>query len=595
MITKVLIANRGEIAVRVIRACKALGITSVAVHSEVDKDALHVREADVAYDLGGLTAADSYLNLAALRKALIETGADALHPGYGFLSENPELAKMVSDAGRIFVGPSSDTIGLMGSKTAARRVAEEAGVPVVPGSAGPISNGTHIAEFAAIHGYPVAIKAAYGGGGRGMRVVNVGDDPAESLSVARREALAFFGNDEVFLERYLPTPRHVEVQIIGDSFGNVVWLGNRDCSVQRRHQKLIEEAPASSISDELAERIGQAAVAVAKHVGYANAGTVEFLVQGDEFFFLEMNTRIQVEHPVTEMTTDIDIVIEQLQVAAGARLSFKQDEIVPHGHAIEMRINAEDPNGGSFLPTPGTINVLDWPKRGTIRFDTGYEAGDTVSASFDSLVGKLIVWAPTRDAAIDLGLFALAQLDIDGVSTTAPAQAHLMSQAAFRADIHHTNWLAGSVEFPDEFDENWRAEIPDPRALVLISGRPTYISPGPQKTEGAAPTSRRASGSLAAGHALVRRENSTEGSGDVVSPMQGTVVGLNVSVGDAVELNQVVCVVEAMKMANQVKAQRSGKVGQVLVSVGALVAPGDLLLSINDDVNEYESEGPTND
>ncbi|MCU1345971.1 MAG: accA, partial [Acidimicrobiia bacterium] len=398
MLTKILIANRGEIAVRVIRACRELGIATVAVYSELDRDALHVRLADEAYALGGQTATESYLNTEAILDAIRRSGADGVHPGYGFFSENADFAEAITKMGVAFIGPPSAAIVEMGDKVSSRRAALRGGAPIVPGTTEFAKGADEIREFGNANGWPVAIKAAFGGGGRGMKVVQSADEVQEAMDSAQREAKAFFGRDEVYVERYLTWPRHVEVQLVGDQQGNVVWISTRDCSAQRRHQKLIEEAPAPALAPGIEEAMGAAAVKAAKAVGYFNAGTVEFIYQDGEFFFLEMNTRLQVEHPVSEVITGIDLVEWQIRVASGEPLPLTQDEVLAlrRGHAIEVRINAENPAQGKFLPSPGKITKLRVPDGFGVRFDSGYEAGDEISQYYDNLVGKLIVWGKDR-------------------------------------------------------------------------------------------------------------------------------------------------------------------------------------------------------
>ncbi|HEX9259467.1 MAG TPA: acetyl-CoA carboxylase biotin carboxylase subunit, partial [Acidimicrobiales bacterium] len=440
MLTKILIANRGEIAVRVIRACRELGIQTVAVYSELDRNALHVRLADEAYALGGQTAAESYLNTEAIIDAIRRSGADGVHPGYGFFSENADFAQAITDLGVAFIGPPPSAIVEMGDKVSSRRAALRGGAPIVPGTTEFITTAEEVRQFGAENGWPLAIKAAYGGGGRGMKVVKDPDDVEEAMASAQREAKAFFGRDEIYIERYLTWPRHVEVQVVGDKLGNVVWVSLRDCSAQRRHQKLIEEAPAPGLPPGVEEAMGEAAVKAAKAVGYYNAGTVEFIYQDGEFYFLEMNTRLQVEHPVTEAITGIDLVEWQVRVASGEPLPMTQDEVAArrHGHAIEVRINAENPAGGKFLPSPGTIHKLHTPDGFGVRWDGGYESGDEISQYYDNLVGKLICWGRDRPTAIARTLRALRELVVEGVATTIPADIAILEHADFQAATHST-------------------------------------------------------------------------------------------------------------------------------------------------------------
>ncbi|TDD06372.1 acetyl-CoA carboxylase biotin carboxylase subunit [Saccharopolyspora terrae] len=578
-LSKVLVANRGEIAVRIIRTLAEHGIASVAVHSDADEKALHVRLADESVALPGTAATENYLDITRIVRAAQDSGADAVHPGYGFLAENAEFARAVTDAGLVFIGPSGDAIEVMGEKVAARRVAAQAGVPQVPGTTEPVTSADEVRAFGAEHGYPVAVKASFGGGGRGMRTVAGPDEAEEALAAARREAGAAFGNSEVYLERYLSAARHVEVQIFADAHGNAVWLGDRDCSVQRRHQKLVEESPAPGLPDDLRAEMGEAAVRLAKAVGYVGAGTVEYLVEDGRFYFLEMNTRIQVEHPVTEAVLGMDLIAEQLRVAAGQRLSEPTSGPAPRGHAIECRINAEDPTGGLFVPSPGPIHTLQAPMRPGVRFDSGYESGDEVAPHYDSMIGKLVVWGPDRGTAIRRTLAALDELVVDGVPTTIPAAKAVLAHRDFADVTFTTRWLESAVEFPAavgvvaeeapdaEDDEGGRDEVwVGGRRYVIPffagAGAAAPAEPPARRSRGSG-TKRKAAGGPGAG-----------GSGAVSSPMQGTVIAVKVADGDVVTAGQVLFVVEAMKMENPVRSAADGTVGEVGVSVGDVVTAG---------------------
>ncbi len=590
MLDKVLIANRGEIAVRIIRTCRELGIATVAVYSELDRDALHVRMADEAYALGGQSATESYLNVEAILAAIEASGADAVHPGYGFFSENADFARAIVAKGVTFVGPPPEAIETMGDKISARLAAERAGVSGVPGRSEAVTDPAEIVAFGDEHGWPVAIKAAFGGGGRGMKVVGSPAEAADAMASAQREAKASFGRDEIYLERYLTWPRHIEMQVLADSHGNVVWLGERDCSCQRRHQKLIEECPAPNFPDEVRRAMGEAAVRVARACDYTNAGTVEFLYQDGQFYFLEMNTRLQVEHPITELVTGLDLVAWQLKVASGEPLDFTQDQVVTRGHAIEVRLNAEDPAGGRFLPTPGTILRFSAPAGPGVRFDAGYEAGDTVSQHYDNLMAKLAVWAPDRESARRRMLRALEETKIEGVASTIPADVAILGHPDFAEARHSTRWVEESLdlstvsampeaagasagaddgrvlrEVTAEVDgRRYQVKLWVPASGPVADGpaapRPQVSRPVPRRNRGPAP--------------------SATGTGTVTVPMQGTIVRVLVSVGDTVEAGQTICVLEAMKMENAIAADKDGTVTELRVTEGSSVGGGDVVAVI---------------
>jgi acetyl-CoA/propionyl-CoA carboxylase biotin carboxyl carrier protein len=590
VLSKILIANRGEIAVRVIRACQELGITTVAVYSELDRDALHVRIADEAYALGGQTAAESYLNTEAILAAITDSGADGVHPGYGFFSENADFARAITELGVTFVGPPPEAIEIMGDKISAREAAEKVGVHGVPGSDGLVTTAAEIEAFAATHGFPVAIKAAYGGGGRGMKVINEGDDIAAEMESAQREALAYFARDEIYVERYLTKPRHVEVQVLADAHGNCIYIGTRDCSAQRRNQKLIEEAPAPGIDPAILTRMGEAAVKVAEGCGYVNAGTVEFLYEDGEFHYLEMNTRLQVEHPATEMVSDLDLVELQIRVASGEELPLGQDDVVLSGHAIEVRINAEDPAEGKFLPSPGTISELKSPDGFGTRFDTGYDSGDEISQYYDNLIGKLICWGRDRDRAIARTLRALREMRITGVATTIPADIAILEHETFQAIEHSTRWVTEHLDLTgvsaapaptadgDEDEDEDEATV-ERRSTVEVNGRRFDVKMYVPESQvgggggGRAARPRRASSVGAGG-------GPAAGSGQVAVPMQGTIVKVLVEVGQEVTAGEPVVVLEAMKMENNVNADKDGTISEVRVAPGDSVGGGDIVVII---------------
>ena len=581
MLKKILIANRGEIAVRVIRTAREMGIATVAVYSELDRNALHVRLADEAYALGGQTAAESYLKTSAIIDAIKQSGADAVHPGYGFFSENADFAKTITDMGVAFIGPPPAAIVEMGDKVSSRKAALRGGAPIVPGTTEFLKSVGEISQFAKTHGFPVAIKAAFGGGGRGMKVVRDEKSVQEAMDSAQRESKAFFGRDEIYVEKYLSWPRHIEIQLVGDTHGNVVWISSRDCSAQRRHQKLIEEAPAPALPDGVEDAMGAAAVKAAKAVGYFNAGTVEFIYQDEEFFFLEMNTRLQVEHPVSELITGIDLVEWQIRVAAGEKLPMTQKQVLAarRGHAIEVRINAENPTGGKFLPSPGTITKLTTPDGFGVRFDGGYESGDTVSQYYDNLVGKLIVWGKDRESAIARTIRALEETKIEGLHTTIEADLAILRHPDFAATKHSTKWveekldLSKLVSTTGETQANSEGLV-EKSTVVEVNGKRFDVkvwvppngasAPSAQKTRSA---SRGASQSAAA-------------SGTVTAPMQGTVIKVLVTQGQTVKQGDAVLVLEAMKMENQIQADKAGTVVKINCKAGDTVGSGDVLLVI---------------
>ena len=583
--SKILIANRGEIAVRVIRAAREMGISTVAVYSELDRNALHVRLADEAYALGGQTAAESYLNTEAILDAIRTSGADAVHPGYGFFSENADFARAITELGVAWIGPPPAAIDEMGDKVSSRIAAQRGGAPIVPGTTEFAQGPDEIRAFGDEFGWPVCIKAAYGGGGRGMKVVESADEVDEAMASAQREAKAFFGRDEVYVERYLTWPRHVEVQIVGDTHGDVVWVSTRDCSAQRRHQKLIEEAPAAGLPDGVEEAMGEAAVKAAKAVGYYNAGTVEFIYQDGEFFFLEMNTRLQVEHPVTEVICGIDLVEWQIRVAAGEPLPMTQEQVAARrdGAAIEVRINAEDPAGGKFLPSPGPITALRTPSGFGVRFDTGYEAGDEISQYYDNLVGKLIVWGRDRDVAIARTITALEEMVVEGVATTIPADLAILRHPDFAAMEHSTKWVEQTLDLSDATtpaapDADEGAEpLVERRTTVEVNGKRFDVkmwvpeAPAMAVAGGGAKKPKRTGGGGGGGGA---------GSGTITVPMQGTVVKVLVEVGQEVAAGDGVIVLEAMKMENQINADVSGTVAEIKVSAGETVGGGDTVVVI---------------
>ena len=578
-ISKVLVANRGEIAVRIFRTLRELDIEAVAVYSDVDRDALHVRAADEAYAIGPGPAAQSYLVQERIVETALRAGADAVHPGYGFLAENAGFAAAVEAAGLVWIGPPPAAIELMGSKTAARHAMQAAGVPIVPGTTEPIDAAAQVVELAREIGYPVLIKAAAGGGGKGMKVVRSDDEAERAFESARREGEAYFADASVYVERYLEDPRHVEVQVLADAHGSVVHLGERDCTIQRRHQKLVEETPSPAVDDALRARIGQIAVEAARAAGYRSAGTIEGLLTPDgEYFFLEMNTRIQVEHTITEAVTGLDLVREQLRIAEGEPLSFRQEDVRFSGHAIECRINAEDPANG-FLPSPGRITSYREPGGLGVRVDSGVGLGSEVAGLYDPLVAKLIVHDVDRESARRRMLRALDEYEIAGVTTLLGFHRALLKQACFvdgatchgivesEALVNEAAALGGRLATQPSPDG---AATRDRQLVVELDGRRFDVRVLTPE----------------AAHAVLgrrRRERAAErGSGPagrdaVVSPMQGTVLEVPVADGDDVRAGQVLCIVEAMKMENEIVAHRDGVVTSLSIVSGQPIKTGQLI------------------
>jgi acetyl-CoA/propionyl-CoA carboxylase, biotin carboxylase, biotin carboxyl carrier protein len=585
MFEKVLVANRGEIAIRVMRTLEELGIGSVAVYSEPDRDAPHARRANEAFLLGPGPANESYLVVEKIIEVAQKAGAEAIHPGYGFLAENAAFARACEEAGIVFIGPPPDAIDAMGSKTKARELMSGAGVPIVPGTTDPVET---VADAAKIIdetvGYPVAIKAAGGGGGKGFRVAESQDELEKAFEGASREGEKFFSDPTVYIERYLPDPRHVEVQVLADSHGNVVHLFERDCSVQRRHQKVIEESPAPAVSPELRERIGKIGTDAARAVGYRSAGTVEGLLQGDEYFFLEMNTRVQVEHCVTEMVTGIDIVREQIRIAAGEPLPFKQEDVVIRGHAIECRINAEDASK-NFAPAPGEIGSYREPAGPGVRVDSGAEEGYEVLPLYDPMIAKLIVWDVDREASTRRMIRALHEFEIEGLKTLIPFHLALLATDQWRNGetcrdlVENKEWLkqlafekppAPAGEEEPKVERTYAVEVSGKRFDVKVIGAgfaPNGAAPAAAGTRKPPP----------------RRERSKGGGGapgELISPIQGTVLKVEVEKGAAVEEGALIAVIEAMKMENEITAPASGTVEELNVSVGGAVSTGDVIAVI---------------
>ncbi|MEK6277299.1 MAG: acetyl-CoA carboxylase biotin carboxylase subunit [Actinomycetota bacterium] len=587
MFEKVLVANRGEIAIRVMRTLKEMGIGAVGVYSEADREAPHVREADEAFLLGPAVPAESYLATAKIIETAQKAGAEAIHPGYGFLAENADFARSVEDTGLVFIGPPPEAIDDMGLKTRARELMSDAGVPIVPGATAPAQDLEEARAQAESIGYPVACKAAGGGGGKGFRVAHGEDGLEDAFEGAAREGEKFFSDPRVYLERYLDNPRHVEVQVLADSHGNVIHLGERDCSIQRRHQKLIEEAPAPHVDDEMRERIGAIATEAARAVGYRSAGTVEGLQVGEEYFFLEMNTRVQVEHCVTEMVTGLDIVREQVRIAAGEELSVAQDEVELRGHAIECRINAEAAHK-KFAPAPGKITGYREPAGPGVRVDSGVEAGSEVTPMYDPMVAKLIVWDLDRELATRRMVRALGEYEIDGLTTLIPFHTAILATEQWakgetcRDLLEDPDWLKSLA--PEE--RGTSNEEPDDDTLEPVE-RSYKVEVGGKLFEVKvfAPPGAGGDGAVAGGRRPPKRERKAGAGGgasseDLASPLQGTVLKVEVGKGDKVEEGALICVIEAMKMENEIIAHRSGEVAELNVSEGGSVSAGDVIAVI---------------
>jgi acetyl-CoA/propionyl-CoA carboxylase, biotin carboxylase, biotin carboxyl carrier protein len=578
---KVLVANRGEIALRIFRTLRELGVGSVAVYSEPDRTAPHVAYADEAYGLGGHAAAESYLVVSKLLDAAARSGADAVHPGYGFLAENAAFARAVEEAGLTWIGPPAAAIELMGSKTRARQTMQAAGVPIIPGTTDPVDSADEVVRLGDELGYPLLIKAAAGGGGKGMKVVANGDEAAQAFASAQREGQSYFADASVYVERYLEDPRHVEVQVLADSHGNVIHLGERDCTIQRRHQKLVEETPSPAVTPELRDRIGAIAVDAARAAGYRSAGTIEGLLSPEgDYFFMEMNTRIQVEHTVTELVTGLDLVREQVLIAAGEPLSLRQEDVVLRGHAIECRINAEDPSKG-FLPSPGRITSYREPAGPGVRIDSGVQAGSEIGDLYDPMIAKLIVHDTTRETARRRMLRALGEFEIGGVKSLLGFHQALLSHPCF-IEGETCHGLVESEELAERAEQfSHRATSVSAAPDGALSERTTVAEIDGRRVEVKVLVPEPPYRALA----RTRRARATTGgrgagSGVVVSPMQGTVLDVKVAEGDLVDVGRVLCIVEAMKMENEVTAHAAGVIAELAVEPLQPVAIGQAICTI---------------
>jgi len=585
-VRKVLIANRGEIAVRVARACRDAGLQSVAVYAEPDLDALHVRVADEAYALGGTTPGESYLRIDKVLQAVADSGADAVHPGYGFLSENADFAQAVLDAGVTWIGPSPEAIAALGDKTTARHIALRIGAPLAPGTPDPVKGVDEVLAFVDEHGLPVAIKAAFGGGGRGLKIARTKDEVPELYDSAVREAVAAFGRGECFVERYLDKPRHVETQVLADSHGNVVVVSTRDCSLQRRYQKVVEEAPAPFLSEEQRAQLYDSSKKIIREAGYVGAGTCEFLVAQDGLIsFLEVNTRLQVEHPVTEEVTGIDLVREQFRIADGEELGFGDPE--PRGHSLEFRINGEDPGRG-FLPAPGTVTTFSPPSGPGVRVDSGVSSGDVVGGAFDSLLAKLIVTGATREQALQRAARALDEMQVEGMATLLPFHRRVVRDAAFTSEPFtvHNRWI--ETEFDNDlapFTGGADAEEGAARETLVVEVGGKRLEVSLPAGLGVAAAGGAAAGPTA-GPARKRsggKKGGAQASGDALtSPMQGTIVKVAVEEGATVAAGDLVVVLEAMKMEQPLNAHKAGTITGFTASVGEVVPAGTMLCTIAD-------------
>ncbi|MBA3789682.1 MAG: acetyl-CoA carboxylase biotin carboxylase subunit [Rubrobacter sp.] len=576
MFRKVLVANRGEISVRIIRALREMGITSVAVYSDADRDSLHTRLADEAYHVGPTPASESYLNMEKLIEVGKRSGAEAVHPGYGFLAESTPFARAVAEAGMIWIGPHPEAIETMGSKVESRRIMAKAGVPITPGTEVPVKSAESILDFATEHGYPVAVKASSGGGGKGFAVANDKTEASSAFERASREGEAYFGDGSVYLEKYLSAPRHIEIQVMRDKHGNAVHLGERDCSIQRRHQKLVEECPSPAMTPEMRDAMGRAAVDAAEAVGYDSVGTCEFLVEGDEFFFLEMNTRVQVEHPVTEEVTGIDIVQTGIRISAGEKLPFTQEDVTWRGHAIEVRLNAEDP-ANNFVPSPGTITVYEEPGGPGVRVDSSLIGPGVVAESYDPLFAKLIVRGANREDTLRRLRRALAEFRVEGIATTLPFFRALLDDEHFVSGSYTTGFVAERLDklgmtpaSPGVAGEPSEKAVRD--VEVEVNGKLFRVRVFSDEGSG------RGSGAPRRAGGTSRRAGGGEGA--VSSPMQGTIVRVNVEPGQAVAADEAVCALEAMKMETDIRTQKAGTVSEVLVEAGDTVRSGQPLVVV---------------